>query len=234
MDLISVYLGVVAVGALHGLEPGHGWPLAFLYSNRQPRPLISAVITSSILSFFHFLSSIAVVIAYLIVASFIPLSFSFMNFLAAAVLVVLAIAFWREKVEDEVEAQHGHLHGNKDPLEHNHEHEHLGGERHTHVHKHAKSIVLSLRALAIYAFILGFAHEEEFALLALIAAGADPWVLMLSYAAAVSTGLIGITLLCTRLYTIFLPRLQKYQKFVPKISAIILLAMAIFFLFQAA
>ncbi len=234
MDLVSVYLGVIAVGALHGLEPGHGWPLAFLYSTRRERPLFCGLITSSILAFFHFLSSIVVVVAYLIIASFVSFSFSFLNYLAAVVLVLLAIVFWREKVEDELEAQHGHMHGNKDSFEHTHDHEHPNGERHTHRHKHTKSITLSLGALAVYAFILGFAHEEEFALLALIAAGADPWILMLSYAFAVSASLITITLLCIRLYRSFLQRLQKYQKYIPKISAIILLGMAVGFLFQAA
>jgi hypothetical protein len=36
-----------------------------------------------------------------------------------------------------------------------------------HEHLHPKGLTLSLRKLASCVFILGFAHEEEFALLAL-------------------------------------------------------------------
>jgi len=68
----------------------------------------------------------------------------------------------------------------------------------------------------------------------MVAYGADPWVLILSYAIVVSASLIGITLLCIRLYQFFLPRLQKYQKYILKVSTIILLAMAVAFFFLAA
>lgn len=232
MDLLAIYLGVIAFGALHGLEPSHGWPLAFLYSSRRERPLANGTLTSGILALFHFLSAIVVVVAYVIVASFVTISFAFLNYIAAAILVILAIAFWREKVEDEMAAQHEHLHGNKEPLEHEHEHQHIDGVVHSHLHQHAKGASLTLGGFATYAFVLGFAHEEEFALLALVAAGADPWLLMISYALAVSASLIGITLLCIRLYKIFLPKSQKYQKYVPKVSAVILIVMAVALVFQ--
>lgn len=232
METFSIYIGVIAVGFLHGLEPGHGWPIAFLYSIRRETPMLYGLLTSGILASFHFLSSIAVVVVYVIVSAFIPINLAFLNYIAAAVLFLMAIMFWREKVEDEMGKQHEHLHGNEEALEHEHEHKHLNGETHIHFHQHAKSIKISISALIIYSFLLGFAHEEEFALLALIAAGLDPWLLMISYALAVSGGLIGITLLCLQLYKIFLPKLQKYQKYIPKISAIILVVMAVLFLFN--
>jgi len=58
------------------------------------------------------------------------------------------------------------------------------------MHKHSVGIALNLWGLATFAFILGFAHEEEFALLALAASGINAWALMISYGLAVLLGLI--------------------------------------------
>jgi ABC-type nickel/cobalt efflux system permease component RcnA len=230
MDLLVIYLTVLAIGALHGLDPGHGWPLAFFYSTRRERPLLSGLITSSILAGCHLLSSFIVVAAYLLITAYIPIPAQYLNYGAAIILVVLAIIFWREKIEDEMETQHEHFHGNKEFLEHEHEHQHLNGEVHTHVHSHQKSAVLTLGGIASYGLVLGFAHEEQFALLAFIASGANPWVLITIYSLAVAGSLIAITLLCIRLYNIFIVKLRKYEKYMPKISAIVLLILVVWLL----
>ena len=93
---------------------------------------------------------------------------------------------------------------------------------------------LSLGGIAFYAFMLGFAHEEEFALLALAVAGVNPWLLMIAYGLVVSASLIGVTLLCIKAFQFFLPRIRKYAKYVPKISALTLLALAIAFILNIA
>lgn len=214
------------IGSLHGLEPGHGWPVAFLYSIKRERPMISGLVTSGILAFFHFSSSIAAAAAYVILSTLFYFPTTVLKYVAAGILVVLAVSFWREKVEDELEAQHGHLHGNPEEIEHEHEHEHANGVKHIHVHRHSESVKLSLTGIALYAFVLGFAHEEEFALLALAVGGVDPWLLMIIYGFAVSASLIGITLVCIKAFQYFLPKIQKYAKYVPKISAITLLIIA--------
>ena len=41
-------IGVVLIGLLHGLEPGHGWPLALLYSAKTTRPTFYAFVSSGI------------------------------------------------------------------------------------------------------------------------------------------------------------------------------------------
>jgi ABC-type nickel/cobalt efflux system permease component RcnA len=228
--LDSAYAGVVIIGLLHGLEPGHGWPVAFLYSIRRNRPMYYGLISSSLISLFHFISSLAVVAVYASLASLLNISASFMNYVAAVFLLILAYRLYREKVEDEFEAQHGHLHRNKREIEHIHEHEHPGQGRHIHQHKHAKSIALSLYGIATFAFVLGFAHEEEFALLALAVGGVNPLILMVSYAATVTSALIGVTLTCIKTYGTLLTKIRCYQKHVPKISAISLLIMAIAFI----
>ena len=57
-----------------------------------------------------------------------------------------------------------------------------------------RQLHLSLLGLASFAFILGFAHEEEIALLALVASGLNAWVLMISYAVSVLIGLMVVTI----------------------------------------
>ncbi len=227
----TIFISILLFGLFHGLEPGHGWPLAFLYSIKKERKIKSAFITSTILALSHFASSIAVVIAYLIFSAFITIPMDILRVVGFALLVLMAILFWREPVEDDLASQHEHLHGNKKKLEHEHPHQHLDGTQHTHVHTHDRSTILTLSGLTTYALILGFAHEEEFALLGLIISGVDPWLLIITYAAAVSGALIGITVACTKAYSYFLPRLQRFQKYLPKISAIIMLIMAVLFLF---
>ncbi len=43
-----VYFAVAFIGILHGLEPGHGWPIAMLYAISRPYPLTRAFVSSSL------------------------------------------------------------------------------------------------------------------------------------------------------------------------------------------
>lgn len=52
-------------------------------------------------------------------------------------------------------------------------------------------------------------------------------MLMLSYAASVTLALIGITLLSVKAYETVHLKIRRYEKYIPKISALILLLMAI-------
>ncbi len=224
------YLGVVMIGLLHGLEPGHGWPVALLYSTRKRTPLFSGFVSSGIIAFAHFVSSIAVVVAYILLRSWLDFEAPFIKYLAAALLLILAYRLFREKV-DELERQHGHIHENQPEIEHEHEHEHSSQGRHTHWHKHTIGIALSLWGLASFAFVLGFAHEEEFALLALVAGGVNAFMLMALYGLSVAIALIGVTLLGVKIYKHLQPKLMRYEKYIPKIGAGILVAMAIIIIF---
>ena len=155
----------------------------------------------------------------------------FIKYIAAGILVILAVKMFLEKPE-RLEKQHGHIHEDlAAEVEHEHEHEHPGEGRHMHPHKHTIGVILSLWGLATFAFILGFAHEEEFALLALVASGVNAWVLMIIYGLSVTVSLIGITLLGIRIYKLLQPRLIRYEKYVPRITSAILVVMAAFILF---
>jgi nickel/cobalt exporter len=222
----ATLIGVVVIGLLHGLEPGHGWPLALLYSAKTTRPTFYAFVSSAILSAAHFISSIAVVIIYVVVSAFYDFSSPILTYIAAVVLVILAIRMLTEKVVPELEGQHGHFHDNASELEHEHSHEHPDVGVHNHMHLHPKRQNLNLWKLASCAFVLGFAHEEEFALLALAVGGVNPVLLMVSYGLAVAVALIGVTILGVKMYERVKERIGRYERYIPKLSGLILIVMA--------
>jgi len=220
------YIGVIMIGLLHGLEPGHGWPVAVLYSMKKRSAVFSATVSSGIIGMAHLISSIAVVIAYVLLQTWLDFEAPWIKYLAAGILLILAFKLFREKVEG-LEKQHGHIHENQPEIEHEHEHEHPGQGQHTHWHKHTTEIALSLWGLATFAFVLGFAHEEEFALLACVAGGVNVWILMLSYGLSVLLGLVAVTIAGVKIYKTLQPKLARYEKYIPKISAGILVVMAL-------
>jgi ABC-type nickel/cobalt efflux system permease component RcnA len=227
VSAVEALIGVVAIGLLHGLEPGHGWPIALLYSARTRRPAFYALVSSGVISAFHFISSIAVVLIYFVASAFVDFTNPLLKYVAFGALVALAIKLFLEKTENQLENQHGHFHDNTQDLEHEHEHEHPGLGFHTHLHFHPKHLVLSLRKIACYAFFLGFAHEEEFALLALAVGGVSPILLMSAYGLSVTASLVGVTVLGVKVYERFRVRVFQHEKYIPKISGIILIVLAI-------
>ena len=229
---LSIFLTVVLFGLLHGLEPGHGWPLAFLYSIKKKNKLFNALISSGILSVCHLISSFTVVIAYLLLSAFISIPLEYLRYIAALLLFIMGVLLWKGKVGDSLDNQHEHLHSNSKGIEHEHQHEHINGTQHLHIHKHEKTAKATLLGLGVYGLMLGFAHEEEFALLSFVIAGINPWLLMIVYSLAVTAALITITIAFTVAYEYFLPKIQKYQKYIPKISAVIMFVMSIGFLFN--
>ena len=222
------YIGVVMIGLWHGLEPGHGWPVAVLYSMNKRNAVFSATVSSSIIGRAHLILSIAVVVAYVLLQERLDFEAPWIKYLAAGILLIIAFKLFREKVGG-LEQQHGHIHENQPEIEH--EHEHPGQGQHTHWHKHAIGIALSLWGLASFAFILGFAHEEEFALLALVAGGVNAWILMLSYGVSVLLGLMVVTIVGVKIYKHLQPKLMHYERYIPKIGAAILVALAIVIIF---
>jgi ABC-type nickel/cobalt efflux system permease component RcnA len=229
-DAALVFLGVITFGLLHGINPSHGWTVAVLYSIRNKRPLLSSLTSSSILAGAHFLSSIAVVAAFIFVTMFIQIPQTYLNYAVAAALAILAYLFWKEKTEDLIETQHGHLHHDcTEQLEHEHPHWHNGEGNHIHLHLHQKRSLPTLTAIAAFALVLGFAHEEEFVILTLAVGGINPLFLMVAYATAVAVGLIGVTVLAVKVYSHIQHKVIQYTKYLPKISALILVIMAVGF-----
>ena len=230
-DAAIVFLGIIAFGLLHGINPSHGWTVAVLYSIRNKRPLLSSLTSSTILAGAHFLSSIVVVAAFLFVTMFIQIPQTYLNYAVASALGILAYLFWKEKTEDLTETQHGHLHHDfTENLEHEHRHRHSStSSSHTHMHLHQKRSLPTLAAIAGFALVLGFAHEEEFVILTLAVGGINPLLLMIAYATAVAAGLIGVTVMAVKIYSYIQHKVIQYTKYLSKISALILGAMAVGF-----
>ena len=198
-----------------------------MFSHRFPqkKAVASATISSSIIGIGHLASSIAVVVAYVLLQKWLNFEAPWIKYIAVALLLVLAFKLFREKAGD-LERQHGHNHPGNPEIEHEHEHEHPDQGQHTHKHKHKAAVALSLMGLASFAFILGFAHEEEIALLALVAGGLNAWVLMVSYGVSVLLGLMVATIVGVKIYKQFQPKLSRYEKHIPKIGTGLLVAMA--------
>jgi len=234
MNDISILLGVILFGLLHGVNPSHGWIVAVLYSIRKKRMIISSLISSGIIAGAHFLSSIVVVMAFIFVTSFVKITItqSYLNYGVAIALGILAYMFWREESEDLTKIQHGHLHDNlsmSTQIEHEHEHWHKESGMHSHLHLHERKVVTSLTAIATFGLVLGFAHEEEFVILSLAVSGVNPILLMLAYASSVAAALIGITVLSVKLFARIQHRILPYLKYLPKVSAMVLAVMALIF-----
>jgi nickel/cobalt transporter (NicO) family protein len=237
MNDISIFLGVILIGLLHGVNPSHGWIIAVLYSIRKKRQIFSSLISSGIIAGAHLLSSIVVVLAFIFVTSFVKISIpqSYLNYGVARALGILAYMFWREKSEDMTKTQHGQLHDNisisTQNIEHEHEHWHKEGGMHSHLHLHVyeKKVMTSLTAIAVFGLMLGFAHEEEFVILSLAVGGVNPILLMVAYASSVAAGLIGITVLSVKLFGRIQHRILPYLKYLPKISALVLAIMSFLF-----
>ena len=121
------------------------------------------------------------------------------------------------------------MHQFTEEVKHDHIHWHKDEGFHRHLHTHQIRILPSLSALATSALILGFAHEEEFVILSLAAAGVNPVLLMIVYALSVSVALIGVTVLSVKVFTTIQNRIIYFTKYLPKVSAIILAIMAISF-----
>jgi ABC-type nickel/cobalt efflux system permease component RcnA len=232
-EIIAVFSGIIIFGLLHGINPSHGWTIGVLYALQSKRPLLSSILSSSILASAHFFSSIVVVLAFILFSIYIDIPQNYLNYAAAIALGILAFMFWREKPEEDlVKSQHGHLHHRhfSKEVKHNHIHWHKDEGYHNHLHIHQIRILPSLTALAISALILGFAHEEEFVILSLAAGGVNPLLLMIVYALSVSVALISITILSVKVITTTIQdNIIHYTKYLPKVSAIILAIMAIAF-----
>jgi len=176
-------LGVIVVGLIHGLEPGHGWPIAITYSIGKSKPYLYGLISSGIISLFHFISTVAVVIAFLVFNMFVEIPEIYLDALAVVLLIGLGIYVI---------------------LKENHEH---------HVVD-----TINLKKIAYIAFIIGFAHEEEFMLIGLILTGIDPTLLVLSYAGSVTFSLVSITIAGIKAYDAVKRRVENIDRYLSWIA----------------
>ncbi len=214
-ESIAIFSTAFSIGMIHGVEPGHGWPVAAVFALNHRRRWWYGIGAASILAVAHLVSSFAVVAVYALANNYLALdSFRWMHLVAGGLLLVMAIHQWRAG------RHHHHHHGNGD------------SSTHDHTAKSKRPAASSLIGLVGFAFALGFVHEEEFAIIALAAGKANPWATMGVYALAVGLSLIILTCLAIATFNRFEERLRPYEKALPRVSAIILGAMGMAYVFR--
>lgn len=209
----AAYATAVAIGALHGVEPGHGWPVAAVYALGRRRPWASGALAGTLIGGAHLISSFAVVALFEVLDRWVDLTdTTWVGPVAGLALIVMGIVQWRRG---------GHSHG---------PHEAHGHSDDDHGHHHAApEPEEGLWGIAVFAFALGFAHEEEFAIVALCAGRASCWGVMGVYALAVAGVILALTLASVAAYGRFRDRLEPWRDRLPRISAAILVAMGLLY-----
>ena len=281
-DVSGLYLGAILLGFVHGIEPGHGWPVAATYALDQPNKWLHGFAASFLLGFGHLVSSIAMVAVFFWAKSYFGLTqIGWMNYVAGALLIALGIReyFYGHSHDhggghDHGDHDHDHGHDNG----HGHSHDHDNGQRtfsaepavvvndgghghhdhhhddhdhgnggvlaritsnipfvggHSHSHDHGsmeEATDRGLLGIAGFAFVLGFAHEEEFEIIALCAGSNYCLELMGAYAITVIVGIVGLTLLLIAGYTHYEERVERYTPYLPVFSAAVLIIMGVGFI----
>lgn len=289
-ESLGLLLGAVALGAVHGIEPGHGWPVAASYALDQTNKWVYGFAASFIIGVGHLVSSIAMVGVFFYAKDYFnltqvnePITIAGgiqiggpVSLVAGVLLIALGI---REYV-------HGHAHGGHDDDHdsgghdnhgdsHDHEHgsdeyqhdseEHHSstleegrshGHAHDSSHDHEGDGVLSrlkgfvpfvgghshshndpdaaadrgLLGIAWFAFVLGFAHEEEFEIIALCAGSNHCLELMSAYALTVILGIVSLTMLLIAGYHHSEEKVERYTPYLPAFSAVVLIIMGVGFI----
>ena len=262
-EVSGLLLGAVALGAVHGIEPGHGWPVAASYALNQANRWLYGLAASLIIGVGHLVSSIAMVAAFFYAKSYFELTEvdepitlvgdiqvgGPVSVVAGLLLIGLGIREYR----------HGHSHGSHDhshdgrphgSQDHDHPHDShdhdnersggvlarvtgvlpfVGGQSHAHNHDSGEATERGLFGIAWFAFVLGFAHEEEFEIIALCAGSEYCLELMTVYALTVIVGIVGLTMLLIAGYQHYEERVERYTPYLPVVSAVVLVTIGLGF-----
>jgi len=267
-DAFGLLLGAVALGAIHGIEPGHGWPVAASYALDQTNKWLYGIASSFILGIGHLISSIAMVGVFFYAKSYFtltqvndPIRLSGdiviggpVSVVAGVLLILLGVREYRhdhshnhaghsqeheyshDDAHDHGHADQGSMHSHDDPTDRDSlwarmtERIPVVGE-HSHNHgDHDGATDRGLWGIAWFAFLLGFAHEEEFEIIALCAGSTYCLELMTVYAVTVIVGIIGMTLVLITGYQHFEERVKRYTPYLPIFSAAVLIIMGVGFI----
>ena len=293
-ELFGPLAGAILLGAVHGVEPGHGWPVAASYALDQTNKWLYGFAASTIIGLGHLVSSIAMVAVFFYAKNYFDLTQvnepitvlggvqigGPVSLVAGVLLIGLGV---REYVHghshgspDEAHGHaddgdsegahdhHDHSHDGDDHHDHSHggddhhDHPHDDGDHHDHAHSHDgddggrlarlkgvlpfvgghshshggfdESADRGLLGIAWFAFVLGFAHEEEFEIIALCAGSNYCLELMGAYALTVIAGIVGLTMLLIAGYHRSRERVERYTPYLPAFSAAVLVVMGVGFI----
>jgi ABC-type nickel/cobalt efflux system permease component RcnA len=127
-DALGLFVSMVALGAIHGIKPGHGWLVAASYALNQTSKWLYGFAASLILGISHLISSIAIVAVFFYAKSYFSLTQvnepielgasillrGLVSIIAGVLLILLGIREYR----------HGHSHNYHS---HGHDHDEAGG-----------------------------------------------------------------------------------------------------------
>ena len=112
---LAVFAGAAGLGLLHGVEPGHGWPLAAGYAVARANRFAAGLAASVILGVGNLISSIAVVLVFFGLKEWLALGeLWWMNWAAGALLIGLGLWELRRARGHDHGHGHGHDHGHAD------------------------------------------------------------------------------------------------------------------------
>jgi hypothetical protein len=279
-DAVGLFAGAIALGAVHGVEPGHGWPVAASYALEQSNKWLYGFAASFIIGVGHLVSSIAMVVAFFFAKSYFeltqvnePIAIDALgvqiggpvDLVAGVLLILLGIREYTHGhshshggLDDD--DSHSHDHSHEDGHDHSgddHDHSHHDDHGHSHAHDHSdhgeeRGLLARLKlaipfvgghahgsaedaadrglwGIAGFAFVLGFAHEEEFEIIALCAGSDHCLSLMSAYAFTVIVGIVTLTLLLIAGYEHYEDRVERYTDYLPAFSAAVLGLMGVGF-----
>lgn len=267
-EALPVLVGAIALGFVHGIEPGHGWPVAASYALDQSNKWLYGLASSLLIGIGHLISSLAMVGVFFYAKSYFQLTqvnepISILggvsiggpvSIVAGILLIGLGIREYTHGHSHQHEDDHGHgqdhdEHTEEQSIHHSHgtspTHEHSPdglltwvktrlGEIRGHSHEHgtdpATDTDRGLLGIAWFAFVLGFAHEEEFEIIGLCAGSTYCLELMTAYALTVIVGIVGLTMLLIAGYQEYEETVEKYTPYLPLFSAIVLVVMGLGFI----
>jgi ABC-type nickel/cobalt efflux system permease component RcnA len=296
---LGLLIGAIALGAVHGVEPGHGWPVAASYALDQTNKWLYGFAASFILGVGHLISSIAMVGVFFYAKDYFSLTQvnepitvvggvqigGPVSLVAGVLLIGLGIREYTrghshgssdtdhddgvDHHQDHSDVDHHQDHSDVDhhqdhsDVDHHQDHSHTAADSddsHTHDHGHShddqqSGLVARLKAvvpfvggdahthgdfdqaadrgllgIAWFAFVLGFAHEEEFEIIAICAGSNYCLELMGAYAITVIVGIVGLTMLLIAGYQHSAETVERYTPYLPAFSAIVLIGMGLGFI----
>lgn len=226
VESLGVFVGASVLGFVHGVLPDHGWPVAAMWALDRRNKWLYGALSGGILGIGHLVSSIAVVVAFFWAQSTLGLTdLGWLDYVAGGLLIVLGV---REYVHG-----HSHDHGAGD---HSHGHD-ADGHSHAHDedHDHGRGAddvdERGLWGIVAFAFALGFAHNEEIEILALCTGSTACLELMTVYALSVLGAVVAMTLLLVAGFERYETRLQDHEDTISMITAAVLIAMGLGFVF---
>jgi len=268
-EALGLFVGAIALGAVHGIEPGHGWPIAASYALDQTNKWVYGFAASLIIGVGHLISSIAMVGVFFYAKDYFNLTQvnepmtilggiqigGPVSLVAGSLLIALGIR----------EYFHGHSHGSQGDdghSDHHSQNHHHNLDEHSshsyeqgHSHDHTTGLITRLKGfipfvgghsrshdapeeaadrgllgIAWFAFVLGFADEEEFEIIALCAGSNHCLELMSAYALTVIVGIVGLTMLLIAGYQHSEEKVEQYTPYLPAFSAAVLIIMGFGFI----